>query len=135
VHESVTALEHLLAERPEDPTLLNALGYTLADHSLELPHAETLIRRALAVMPDSPAALDSLGWVRFRQGDAGGAARTLAHAWSVGRDAEIAAHLGEALWMSGEHSEARKVWATALAREPDSKPLKATVKRFLPDAP
>lgn len=135
VHESVSALEHLLAERPEDPTLLNALGYTLADHSLELPHAETLIRRALAVMPDSPAALDSLGWVRFRQGDAGGAARTLAHAWSVGRDAEIAAHLGEALWMSGEHSEARKVWATALAREPDSKPLKTTVKRFLPDAP
>jgi predicted Zn-dependent protease len=135
VHESVTALEHLLAERPEDPTLLNALGYTLADHSLELAHAETLIRRALAVMPDSPAALDSLGWVRFRQGDAGGAARTLAHAWSVGRDAEIAAHLGEALWVSGEHSEARKVWATALARDPDSKPLKATVKRFLPDAP
>jgi hypothetical protein len=37
--------------------------------------------------------------------------------------------------MSGEHNEARKVWATALAREPDSKPLKATVKRFLPDAP
>jgi tetratricopeptide (TPR) repeat protein len=135
VHESVTALERLLAERPEDPTLLNALGYTLADHSLELPHAEGLIRRALVVMPDSPAALDSLGWVRFRQGDAGGAARTLARAWSVGRDSEIAAHLGEALWMSGEHSEARKVWATALAREPESKPLKATVKRFLPDAP
>jgi tetratricopeptide (TPR) repeat protein len=135
VHESVTALEHLLAERPEDPTLLNALGYTLADHALELPHAEALIRRALLVMPDSPAALDSLGWVRFREGDAGSAARTLARAWSVGRDAEIAAHLGEALWVSGEPSEARKVWATALAREPDSKPLKATVKRFLPDAP
>lgn len=135
VHESVTALEHLLAERPEDPTLLNALGYTLADHSLELPHAEALIRRALVVMPDNPAALDSLGWVRFREGDASAAARTLAHAWSVGRDAEIAAHLGEALWVSGEPSEARKVWATALARDPDSKPLKATVKRFLPDAP
>lgn len=135
VHESVTTLKHLLAERPDDPTLLNALGYTLADHSLELPHAEALIRRALVAMPDSPAALDSLGWVRFRAGDASAAARTLARAWSVGRDAEIAAHLGEALWMSGEHSEARKVWATALAREPESKPLKATVKRFLPDAP
>ncbi len=135
VHESVTVLEHLLAERPEDPTLLNALGYTLADHSIELPHAEALIRRALVAMPDSPAALDSLGWVRFREGDAGAAARTLAHAWSVGRDAEIAAHLGEALWVSGEPSEARKVWATALARDPDSKPLKATVRRFVPDAP
>ncbi len=65
VHESVEALEHMLETRPDDPTLLNALGYTLADHSLELPHAETLIRRALTVMPDSPAALDSLGWVRF----------------------------------------------------------------------
>jgi predicted Zn-dependent protease len=135
VHESVSAMEHLLAERPEDPTLLNALGYTLANNSLELPHAEALIRRALLVMPDSPAALDSLGWVRFREGDASAAARTLAHAWSVGRDAEIAAHLGEALWVSGEPSEARKVWATALARDPDSRPLKATVKRFLPDAP
>jgi predicted Zn-dependent protease len=134
VHESVAALEQLLAQRPDDPTLLNALGYTLADHSLELPHAEQLIRQALVVMPDSPAALDSLGWVRFRQGDAPAAARTLAHAWSVGHDAEIAAHLGEALWVSGEPSEARKVWATALAREPDSKPLKATVKRFVPDA-
>ena len=135
VHESVTTLEHLLAERPDDPTLLNALGYTLADHSLELPHAEALIRRALLAMPDSPAALDSLGWVRFRPVTR---APRRAHSPTPGRsgrDAEIAAHLGEALWMSGEHSEARKVWATALAREPDSKPLKATVKRFLPDAP
>ena len=74
VHESVEALEHMLTERPDDPTLLNALGYTLADHTLELPHAEALIRRALVVMPDNPAALDSLGWVRFREGDARGAA-------------------------------------------------------------
>ena len=44
VHESVDALEHMLEKRPEDPTLMNALGYTLADHSLELPHAESLIR-------------------------------------------------------------------------------------------
>jgi len=135
VHESVEALEHMLAERPDDPTLLNALGYTLADHTLELPHAEALIRRALAVMPDSPAALDSLGWVHFRAGDARGAASTLGRAYSLGHDAEIAAHWGEALWVSGEHSEARRVWAEALAREPDSKPLKATLKRLLPDAP
>ncbi|HEY6927937.1 MAG TPA: tetratricopeptide repeat protein, partial [Steroidobacteraceae bacterium] len=69
VHDSVDALQRLLAERTDDPTLLNALGYTLADHNLELSHAESLIRRALVVMPDNPAALDSLGWVRFRQGD------------------------------------------------------------------
>jgi tetratricopeptide (TPR) repeat protein len=134
VHESVEALEHMLIERPEDPTLLNALGYTLADHTLELAHAETLIRRALAVMPDNPAALDSLGWVHFREGDAKGAAVTLGRAYALGHDGEIAAHWGEALWMSGQRSEARRVWAAALAREPDSKPLKATIKRLLPDA-
>ena len=125
----------MLTERPEDPTLLNALGYTLADHALELGHAEGLIRRALAVMPDNPAALDSLGWVHFRAGDTKSAVRTLEHAYILGHDAEIAAHWGEALWVSGEHGEARRVWAAALARDPDSKPLKATLKRFIPDAP
>jgi tetratricopeptide (TPR) repeat protein len=135
VHESVEALERMLSERPDDPTLLNALGYTLADHTLDLSHAETLIRRALAVMPDNPAALDSLGWVRFREGDARGASETLGRAYALGHDAEIAAHWGEALWVSGDRSAARKVWAAALARNPDSKPLKATLQRFLPDAP
>jgi tetratricopeptide (TPR) repeat protein len=134
VHESVEALEHMLAERPDDPTLLNALGYTLADHTLELPHAEALIRRALTVMPDNPAALDSLGWVHFREGDARGAATMLGRAYALGHDAEIAAHWGEALWVSGERNEARRVWAAALARDPESKPLKATLKRFLADA-
>jgi tetratricopeptide (TPR) repeat protein len=134
VHESVEALEQMLNKRPDDPTLQNALGYTLADHTLELAHAETLIRRALTVMPDNPAALDSLGWVQFRQGDAQGAAVTLAHAYSLGHDAEIAAHWGEALWVSGQQAEARRVWAAALARDPDSKPLKATIKRLIPDA-
>ena len=134
VHESVEALEQMLTQRPDDPTLLNALGYTLADHTLELGHAEGLIRRALAVMPDNPAALDSLGWVHFRAGDAKGAISTLEHAYALGHDAEIAAHWGEALWVSGKRGEARRVWAAALAREPDSRPLKATLKRFLPDA-
>ena len=134
VKESVSALEQLLTQRPDDPTLQNALGYTLADHSLELSRAEGLIRRSLTVMPDNPAALDSLGWVHFRRGDARDAAGTLERAYSIDHDAEIAAHWGEALWVSGEQAEARRVWAAALAREPDSKPLKATLERFIPDA-
>src|SRR5262249_13046505 len=124
VHESVAALEQMLHERPDDPTLLNALGYTLADHTLELPHAETLIRRALVAMPDNPAAIDSLGWVQFREGNARAAAATLEHAYLLGHDGEIAAHWGEALWASGQQGDARRVWAAALAREPESKPLK-----------
>ena len=134
VHESVEALEHLLTQRPDDPVLTNALGYTLADHNLELPRAETLIRRALTVSPDSPAVLDSLGWVRYRQGDAKGAVPMLARAYSIDHDSEIAAHWGEVLWQSGAQQEARRVWAAALARDPDSDALKATLARFIPDS-
>ena len=89
---------------------------------------------ALVVMPDNPAALDSLGWVRFRAGDSKTALTTLERAYYISHDSEIAAHWGEALWASGDHQHARKVWAAALAREPDSQQLKATLARFLPDA-
>jgi len=134
VKESVAVLERMLVDRPEDPVLLNALGYTLADHGIELHRAETLIRRALVITPDSAAALDSLGWVRFKQGDARGAVVILQRAYELARDAEIAAHWGEALWVSGDQQQARKVWAAALARTPDSDHLKATVDRIVPAA-
>ncbi len=135
VKESVEVLERLLKERPEDPVLMNALGYTLADHGLDLGRAEGLIHKALSATPDSPAVLDSLGWVRFRQGDAKGAVPELEHAYSLEHDADIAAHWGEALWMSGKHQEARRVWAAAVARAPDAPLLKSTMSRFLSDAP
>jgi predicted Zn-dependent protease len=134
VHESVDTLEHLLTERTDDPVLLNALGYTLADHNLELSHAESLVRRALGIMPDNPMTIDSLGWVRFKEGDSKGALTLLERAYNISHDSEIAAHWGEALWVSGNQAQARKVWAAALAREPDSRALKATLARFLTDA-
>ena len=111
---------------------MNALGYTLADHDLELPRAERLIRRALVVTPDNPAVLDSLGWVRFKRGDLRAAAPILEHAYEVGQDADIAAHWGEVLWKSRDESGARKVWAAALARDPAAPLLKSTVNRLLP---
>ena len=135
VKESVDVLEQLLKERPDDPVLMNALGYTLADHNLDLTRAEGLIHKALQTTPDSPAVLDSLGWVRYRQGDAKGATVELEHAYSLEHDSDIAAHWGEALWTSGKHQEARRVWAAAVARAPDAPLLKATMARFLHDAP
>lgn len=132
VRESVAALEQLLEEREDDPTILNALGYTMADHNIELSRAESLIRKSLKAMPDNPAVLDSLGWVRFRRGDYKQAVEHLARAYALARDPEIAAHWGEALWASGQKQEARKVWAAALARDPDSKPLKETLERLIP---
>lgn len=131
LEEAIQTFEALLEDRPDDPTMLNALGYTLADHELELSRAESLIRRALTFSPDNPATLDSLGWVRFRRGDLKGALPTLERAWLIGRDAEIAAHLGEVLWLAGREQDARRTWAAALARHPDSEPLKATIERFV----
>jgi predicted Zn-dependent protease len=81
-------------------------------------------------MPDNPAVLDSLGWVRFKRGDSKGAIEQLARAYALAHDPEIAAHWGEALWKGGNQSEARRVWAAALARNPDSDELKATVARL-----
>jgi Flp pilus assembly protein TadD len=134
VHESVATLDHLISERPDDPTLLNALGYTLADHGEELPRAERLIRRALVFSPANPAMLDSLGWVRFKRGDPHGATPILLHAYALGQDSDIAAHLGEALWQSGDETQARNVWAAALARDPASPLVKSTMTRLLPSA-
>lgn len=133
--DAVQAFEQLLRERPDDPNLQNALGYTLADHRLQLSRAESLIRRALASTPDNPAVLDSLGWVRLQRGDPHSALPALERAYLISRDPEIAAHWGEALWASGQKVEARKVLADALTRHPESKALKATVHRLVPSGP
>lgn len=128
--EALRAFESLLRERPDDASVLNALGYTLADRGRQLARAERLIRQALQQRPDNAAFVDSLGWVRFRRGDAAGALPLLERAWRLSRDAEIAAHWGEVLWALGEQTQARLVWARALARAPDSKPLRAVLDRY-----
>ncbi len=128
--EAVRAFDVLLTQRPGDATVQNAIGYTLADRRQRLPRAEQLIRNAVAARPDNAAFLDSLGWVLYRRGDAKLAVPLLERAWRLSQEAEIAAHWGEVLWASGAQSEARTVWARALARSPDSEPLRATIERF-----
>ena len=128
--DSVKSFENLLKDRPEDASLLNALGYSLADRNQKLPRAESLIRKALAASPDNPAFLDSLGWVLFRRGDIPNALPQLERAYRIFPDAEIASHWGELLWVSGKQTEARALWARSLARSPDSKPLRATIERL-----
>jgi Flp pilus assembly protein TadD len=90
----VKNFENLLKDRPEDASLLNALGYSLADRNQKLPRAEALIRKALAASPDNPAFLDSLGWVLFRRGDIPAALPQLERAYRIFPDPESPA-LGE----------------------------------------
>jgi tetratricopeptide (TPR) repeat protein len=128
--EAVKVFERLLKIRPGDGNIQNALGYTLADRKRQLARAESLIREAVTQRPDSAAFVDSLGWVRFRRGDNKGAVSFLERAWRLSREAEIGAHLGEALWASGDKSRAREIWARALVIAPESKPLRATIERL-----
>ena len=113
---------------------MNALGYTLADHNMDLGRAEGLIhkRADCNARQSRRARQPRLGAVS--QGDAKGAVPQLEHAYSLEHDADIAAHWGEVLWASGKHQDARRVWAAAIARAPDAPLLKATMARFLKDA-
>ena len=135
--DAIKVFESLLAERPEDAAVQNALGYTLADRDRELRRAEKLIRSALAQRPDNAAFIDSLGWVLYRRGKLRDAAPVLERSWRLSQEGEIAAHYGEVLWKLGEQAQARAVWARALVTSPDSKPLRATIERLTgkPPAP
>ena len=129
---AIATLETLHRERPLDPGITNALGYTLADHKRELPRAEQLIRSALATEPDNPALLDSLGWVLYRRGQYAAAITELARAYRLLHDGDVGAHWGEALWASGQKAAARTAWQRALAADPDNKLLASTVHRYAP---
>ena len=119
-------LKIVLDSRPDDPAALNAYGYTLADHKLQLGHARTLIERAHATAPKNAAILDSLGWVLFRQGHSAEALPYLTGAYADDRGGDIAAHLGEVLWSLGRRDEAERVWSEAGAVDSDNRLLKAT---------
>lgn len=123
-------LKGVLKSRPDDPAAMNAYGYTLADHNEDLSQARRLIERAYAEAPRNAAILDSLGWVRYRQGQAEEALPYLKTAYADDRGADIAAHLGEVLWHLGRRDEAEEVWAEAAKNDSDNKLLTATRQRL-----
>jgi len=137
ISDSLHELTELVKVRPDDPAALNALGYTLADHSRDLPRARRLIERAHAASPKNSAILDSLGWVLFRQGHAAEAETYLRTAYLDDRGGDIAAHLGEVLWNLGRPDDAEHIWSEAAAIDGDNRLLKATRQRLqgTPQAP
>ncbi len=123
-------LRQLIAENPDNVDALNALGYTLADRNERLEEAFELISRALKLRPDSAAILDSMGWVLYRQGELDQAVVYLRRALKLNQDDEIAAHLGEVLWVRGERAEAQAVWREALLHRPDSDKIRTVLERL-----
>jgi tetratricopeptide (TPR) repeat protein len=132
VDAALHELTLIVKARPNDPAALNALGFTLADHSKSLSRAHKLIERAHEAAPRNSAILDSMGWVLFRQGQAIEALPYLTAAYADDHDGDIAAHLGEVLWQLGKPHEAEQIWSEAAAIDSDNRLLQSTRQRLRP---
>jgi len=126
-------LRQIITMQPDDSRALNHLGYMLADQTERYEEALDLIERAIAVSPDDPAIIDSLGWAQYKLGNYEDALRNLRRAFASFPDHEVASHIGEVLWMMGREEEAVQVWENALETRPDSELIKAVMDRFLND--
>jgi tetratricopeptide (TPR) repeat protein len=113
-------LRRLIDANPKNGQALNALGYTLADRTDRYQEALQYLQQAVALLPNDPAVLDSMGWVYYRLGQYDKALDYLRRAYQLSEDDEIGAHLSEVLWVAGQRDEARTVWQKALDKEPDS---------------
>jgi tetratricopeptide (TPR) repeat protein len=117
---------------PDQPSVLNYLGYALADMGRNLEQAREMIQRAAARRPNDGAITDSLGWVLFRQGNVGEATKMLERAVGLEpEDPTITEHLGDAYWASGRKIEAQYQWRRALTLNPsaeDAAKLEAKIK-------
>jgi tetratricopeptide (TPR) repeat protein len=125
-------LRRVIALRPDNAQAYNALGYTLADRTGRLTEAVVLLDRALALAPDDPFILDSVGWAQYRAGNLARAQEFLERAYKARPDPEIAAHLGEVMWARGQHGEAGKLWQASLQLHPQNEVLLETLRRLNP---
>jgi tetratricopeptide (TPR) repeat protein len=120
----------LLEKNPDDVNALNALGYTLVDKTSRFTEAQKYLEQAIKLKPDDPVIIDSYGWLQFKLGRHQKALEYLRRAFSENPDPEIAAHLGEVLWVSGRTGEAKDVWRKALAADPQSDYMQNIKSRF-----
>jgi len=129
---------HALALSPDQPFVLNYLGYSWADMGHHLSEARQMIQRAAERRPNDGAITDSLGWVEFRQGEAKEAVKTLEHAVELEpEDSTINGHLGDAYWAAGRKIEAQYQWRRALTLNPtpdDAAKLEAKLNTGRPGA-
>ena len=109
---------------------LNALGYTLTDRTRRHSEAMRLIERALELQPDDPATLDSMGWVLYRLGRLEESLDYLQRAYEADSNPEIAAHLAEVLYYSGQREDALALLQTLLKAHPEETIVIETKQRL-----
>jgi tetratricopeptide (TPR) repeat protein len=126
-------LREILRKNPNDVNSLNALGYSLADRNQKLPEAFKLINKAHQLSPKDGFILDSLGWINFRMGKNDLALEQLQQAFNMKPEADIAAHIGEVLWVMNRPAEAEDMWRKGQQLDANNLTLKETLKRLKPD--
>jgi tetratricopeptide (TPR) repeat protein len=125
-----SALRQVIKLAPTNQNAYNALGYSLAERNIRLPEAAKLIEQAMALAPEDPFIMDSMGWVQFRLGKLVEAEALLRRAYALKPDVEIAVHLGEVLWVRGQKEDAKKFWSDARSKDPKNDSLKSTLTRL-----
>lgn len=122
---------------PDQPDVLNYLGYTWADRGERLEEALAMIERAVELRPNSGAIIDSLGWAHYRLGNYAQALEHLERAVELEpADPTLNDHLGDVYWRLGRRIEARFQWQRALTLEPDDPAaIQSKIDRGLPDEP
>lgn len=118
--EAENELWAALQAQPDDPTILNYLGYLWVDSGRRVQQGAEMLARAHAADPQNGNIQDSLGWAQFRQGQYEAAVQTLEEA--VGKlpgNAEIVDHLGDAYWQVGRRREAEWQWSRVLTLDPE----------------
>ena len=123
-------LSAIIAQQPQHANALNALGYTLADQTERYDEAKELIARALILRPNDAHILDSMGWVLYRLKDYEAAIEFLQKAYEASPESEVAAHLGEVLWESGDQERANSVLRKSFALERDNPILNKVIERY-----
>jgi tetratricopeptide (TPR) repeat protein len=128
-------LLHALALKPDQPLVLNYLGYSWIDRGENLERGLKMIEKAVELRPEDGYIVDSLGWAHYRMGDYAEAVKQLEKAIElVPEDPTINDHLGDAYWRTGRLVEARYQWRRALQfgpQENDIKPIEAKLEHGL----
>jgi len=118
--EAEVDLEHALELKPDQPLILNYLGYSWIDRGEKLTQGMKMIEKAVELRPEDGYIVDSLGWAHFRMGDYKRAVDYLERAVElVPSDSTINDHLGDAYWRTDRQTEARYQWRRALQFGPD----------------
>ncbi len=128
--EMEKVLRKIITTHPDYAQAYNALGFSLADRNIKLKEAKQLIVKALEFSPEDPFITDSLGWVEYRLGNTIEALAILERAYASKTDPEIAAHLGEVMWVLKKNEDAIRTWDEGLSKNQNNEVLLETIKRL-----